>query len=95
MIKGYVALVNPELIGCELAAFIFVTLAHFRAIPAASRLFEEVRIFTYSENKIPSWKEVKHFLSEKPTKVLKFTIPQNRHAQNSGADEINRLALQY
>jgi hypothetical protein len=45
--------------------------AHLRAMKKSNSLASEIRIYTYHDEKIPSWKEVKAILREKG-KVFTF-----------------------
>lgn len=46
--------------------------AHLNAMRHARKLAQEVRILTYKSDSIPSWKEVRKLLSEKPDRIVSF-----------------------
>lgn len=46
--------------------------AHLNAMKHARKLAQEVRILTYVSEKIPTWKEAKKLLADKPDRVVKY-----------------------
>lgn len=48
------------------------TSAHMNALKHAKKIAQEVRVLTYKSDTIPSWKEVKKLLAEKPDRIVTF-----------------------